>query len=147
MSRHFPAFDDQAQLHDGSTVVLVKKATLAVGEIRRLAGSLDPAFMLAGDFPEAVAPVDNVIPAMLVLHGVLQLSPSLKSQIESGTALERGPREAELRAVALTACEQIVAAGSQKFTALELGYYLWRSGKDPSARQFPRHHTKDTVFY
>ena len=43
--------------------------------------------------------------------------------------------------------EEIVAASGEAFTALEIGYYLWRSGKEAQARRFARHHTKDTVFY
>jgi len=40
-----------------------------------------------------------------------------------------------------------VAAARAQFTSLQLGYYLWRSGKAPEVRQFPRHHTRDTIFY
>ena len=39
------------------------------------------------------------------------------------------------------------AAATAEITSLDLGYYLWRSGKTPGARQFPRHHTKNTIFY
>lgn len=148
LANHFPAFNDQGVLHDGSRVVLVKKATLAVGEIRRLAGQRDPLWAMSEDFHRAVAAVDNVIPAVLAYHGVLRLSPALFLTVhERRTPLERGPTEAELRSVALVACEWIVAAATAEITSLDLGYYLWRSGKTPAARQFPRHHTKNTIFY
>lgn len=148
LANHFPAFNDQGVLHDGSHVILVKKATLAVGELRRLAAPHDPLYTLSQDFHQAVAPVDNVIPAMLAFHGILRLSPTLDEIIHRQRApLPRGPQEAELRAVALATCDRIVTAAGEAFTALDLGYYLWRSGKDEKARQFPRHHTKDTVFY
>ena len=147
LANHFPAFNDQAVLHDGSRVVLLKKATLAVGEIRRLAGHRHPRCAMSEDFHRAVAPVDNVIPAMLAYHGVLSLSPTLYLTIHQRQPLERGPKEAELRSVALVACDWIVAAAKSEFTSLDLGYYLWRSGKAPKARQFPRHHTKNTIFY
>jgi len=148
LANHFPAFNDQAVLHDGSRVVLLKKATLAVGEIRRLAGHRHPRCAMSEDFHRAVAPVDNVIPAMLAYHGVLSLSPALYRTIhQQRPPLERGPQEAELRSVALVACDWIVAAAKSEFTSLDLGYYLWRSGKAPKARQFPRHHTKNTIFY
>lgn len=148
LANHFPAFNDQGVLHDGSRVVLVKKATLAIGELRRLAAPHDRFYSLPQDFHRAIAPVDNVIPAMLVYHSVLRLSPALHQVIrQQRTALARGPKEAELRAVALVACERIVAAAGDQFTPLDLGYYLWRSGKTPGTCQFARHHTKDTIFY
>ena len=148
LANHFPAFNDQGILHDGSRVVLVKKATLAIGELRRLAAPHDRLYDLSQDFHRAIAPVDNVIPAMLVYQGVLRLSPALHQVIhQKRTPLARGSQEAELRAVALAACERIVAAAGGAFTALDLGYYLWRGGKEARVRQFARHHTKDTVFY
>ncbi len=148
LASRFPAFNDQGVLHDGSRVVLLKKATLAVGELRRLAARHDVRYGFCEDFHQFIAPVDNVIPAMLVYRGILRLSPSLHRIIhEERAPLPRGPQETELRAVALAACERIIAAAGNACSALELGYYLWRSGKEAGARQFPRHHTKDTVFY
>lgn len=148
LAYHFPAFNDQAILHDGAHVTLVKKATLAVGELNRLAAPLDSGFDFSLDYNQAVAPIDNVIPAMLVYNGILRLSPQLYDQIHRQRApLYRGPCEAELRAVALIACEQIVAATGHVFSPLNLGYYLWMEGKKTKARQFARHHTPDTVFY
>lgn len=148
LANRFPAFNDQATLADGSHVVLVKKATLAVGEIRRLAGPHDPFYNMHRDFQRAVSPVDNVIPAMLVYEGVLRLSPALNDKIHlERVPLARGVQEAELRAVALAACERIVSATGAAFSALDLGYYLWKSGKAPGKREFARHHTKDTIFY
>ena len=128
--------------------MLVKKATLAVGELRRLAAPYDLRHAYLADWKTAVAPVDNVIPAMLVYRGVLRLSPALHQTIHvQGGLLPRGPQEAELRAVALDACEQIVAANDHAFTALDLGCFLWLGGKEAGARQFARHHTQNTVFY
>jgi len=148
LAHHFPAFNDQGGLHDGSRVVLVKKAALAIGELRRLAAPHDPQYRFAQDYQQSVAPIDNVIPAMLVYSGILRLSPDLHRQIHDVHALlARGPQEAELRAVALVACDQIVAASDHAINAVDLGYHLWRSGKEAGKRQFARHHTQDTVFY
>jgi len=145
---HFGAFNDQGVLHDGSRAVLMKKATLGIGELRRLAAPHNALYAFSEDFRQAIAPVDNVIPAMLACQGVLRLSPTLHRTIHvDRTLLPRGPQEAELRAVSLAACEQIVGVVGGAFTALDLGYYLWRSGKAQGARQFSRHHTQDTVFY
>lgn len=148
LANRFPAFNDQAVLADGSRVVLVKKATLAIGEIRRLASPHDLLYKMDGDFQRAVAPVDNVIPAMLVYEGVLRLPPALHERIHhQRLPLPRGIQEAELRAVSLAACERVVAATGGAFSALNLGYYLWKSGKAPGKREFARHHTKETIFY
>ena len=148
LAYHFPAFNDRAILHDSTQVTLLKKATLAVGELNRLAAKFHKGFDFSMDYDQAVAPVDNVVPAMLVYHGVLRLSPQLYDVIHRQRApLFRGTCEAELRAVALIACEQIVAATGHVFSSLNLGYYLWLEGKKNGARQFARHHTPDTVFY
>ena len=85
---------------------------------------------------------------MLVYHDILRLSPQLFDVIHRQRApLYRGPCEAELRAVALAACEQIVAATGHEISSLDLGYFLWLEGKKSGARQFARHHTPDTIFY
>ncbi|MFK5985235.1 MAG: queuosine salvage family protein [Pseudomonadota bacterium] len=148
LAYHFPAFNDQATLHDGTQVTLVKKATLAVGELNRLAAPFNSDFDFSLDYDKAIAPIDNVIPAMLVYHGILRLSPQLYDRIHrQRTPLYRGTCEAELRAVALIACERIVAATGHVFSPLNLGYFLWMEGKKTEARQFARHHTPDTIFY
>lgn len=148
LAYYFPAFNDQAVLHDGTRVVLVKKATLAVGELNRLAAPFNSDFDFSADYDQAIAPIDNVIPAMLVYHGVLRLSSRLHDTIHKKIApLYRGPCEAELRATALVACDQIVAATGSTIPSLNLGYFLWLEGKKARARQFPRHHTPDTIFY
>lgn len=135
LANQFPAFNDQAILHDGSRVVLLKKAALTAGELRRLAAPHDARYLLDQDFHQVMAPIDNVIPAMLVYQGILRLSPTLHRIIhEKRAPLPRGHREAELRAVALSTCERILAAIGNPCSALELGYYLWRCGKEPGAR-------------
>lgn len=148
LANTFPAFNDQGWSRNGSRVVFLKKATLAAGELRRLAAQHAQAYREFPDLSRAIAPVDNVIPAVLVFHEVLQLSDVLHSVIhEHRRPLDRGPQEAELRAAALVACERIVHAADHQFTALDLGYYLWLHGKKPEIRQFARHHTKDTIYY
>ncbi len=148
LANTFGAFNDQGIPHDGSRVVLLKKATLAVGELRRLASRHGQPYQAFSDLESAIAPVDNVIPAVLVFHRVLRLSDSLFSAIHTQRRpLPRGPQETELRAASLVACERIVRAAGGRFSALDLGYHLWLSGKVPEIRRFARHHTKDTVYY
>ncbi len=148
LANTFGAFNDQGASHNGSRVVFLKKATLAVGELRRLASWRDGPYQAFSDLESAIAPIDNVIPAVLVFHKVLRLSDELFSAIHTQRQpLARGPQEAELRAAALVACERIVEGSGGRFSALDLGYHLWLSGKVPEIRRFARHHTKDTVYY
>ena len=72
LANTFPAFNDQGLAGDGSRVVFLKKATLAVGELARIAAPHDAFYGNFHDADRAVATVDNVVPAVLVYHGVLQ---------------------------------------------------------------------------
>ena len=59
---------------------------------------------------------------MLVYRGILRLSFPLHQRIhQQRSLLTRGPQEAELRSVALDACEQIVSATGNAVSALDLG--------------------------
>ncbi len=147
LANTFPAMNDQGVLRGGLRVVYLKKATLAAGELARVAARHEKLYAFS-DLRRAIAPMDNVIPAVLVYHKVLRLSDTLFSSIhEKREPLPRGPQECELRAAGLVACERLVEAAGGAFTALDLGYYLWLAGKRPEIRRFARHHTKDTVFY
>ncbi len=148
LANAFPAFNDQGEASDGSTVVFLKKATLAIGELIRVTAPHDPFYGQFHDQDRAVATVDNVLPAVLVYHRVLRLSDRLHRTIHvERQPLPRGPAEAELRAAALVVCDRLVEMAGRRFSALDLGYYLWLAGKIPEIRRFARHHTKDTVYY
>ena len=103
---------------------------------------------------------DNVIPCVLRQLGILTISDSLTSHLDSGKVLKTGPREVELRACAITACEDVLKRAREKWenneskqsllkslTVVQLDYYLWVIGKDPEFRKTERHYTRDTVFY
>lgn len=86
--------------------------------------------------------------------GILEYDMELKKHIERASVLESGDDEVELRAVAVEACERIVAAmkNHEKFkdegiNALYLDYYLWSVGKDTKFRSVHRHYTQNTIFY
>ena len=148
LANTIPAFNDQAAASDGAPVIFLKKATLAVGELNRVAAPHDPRYGKFEDLARAVAPVDNVVPAVLVYHGVLRLSDQLHRIIhQQRQPLPRGVEEAELRASALVVCDRLAEIARQQYSALDLGYYLWLIGKIPEIRRFARHHTKDTVYY
>lgn len=87
---------------------------------------------------------------MLRKSGVLTFSAELAGQIDSRVDIPAGAVECEIRAAALVACEDIVAASAATPTplnAVDLDYYLWALGKEGDYRSFERHATKDTSFY
>lgn len=57
-----------------------------------------------------------------------QYSTELDEKIACGEELPSGERESEIRAGAIVACEEIVAASGGRLTNLELDWYLWRVG-------------------
>ncbi len=129
----FPGFADRATLADGTTVWLAKKAVLAAAEVARQLGERgDPAPFT--DIDSLPPIVDNVVPAMLVKHGVVLLSERLTAVIQSDQPLPPGPLEAELRAVSLHACDLIVEARKGAFTGAQVAYYLWLLVRGSAAR-------------
>jgi hypothetical protein len=143
--RDFPAFIDIGATEDKKVIYFMKKAQLAVGELYGLKDR-EPLF----DFPDIAKLtifVDNVIPAVLIKEGILIPSKDLSDRISKGVELKSGVEECELRACAITACEEIVAK-SGKITPLELDYYIWGTlGKIKEYREFERHYCPDTIFY
>lgn len=141
-----PAFHDTGVASDGKAVYFFKKAQLAICELHRTVGATEQRFRFPG-INRLRAVVDNVIPAMLVKHGVLRVSDRLESIIKSREYLPRGVMETELRAASVVACERIVECTGNTFTNVELSTYLWLLGKLGENRQWERHHTIDTIFY
>lgn len=66
----------------------------------------------------------NLTPAVLRAKGVLQLSEELAATIDGGRELPAGPAERALRATAVAACDAVVAAAEQAYSAAQLGAYL-----------------------
>ena len=135
---------DITTLRDGSDVWMCKKAILAAFEVHRAVGPVDQRFILK-DIDNAPGIIDNVVPAMLVKHGMISLSERLQGMIQSRKALPRGYEEAELRAVGIGVIERLTKA--TKINASTLSYYFWLIGKEDENRDWIRHHTQDTYFY
>jgi hypothetical protein len=93
---------------------------------------------------------DNLVPHVLRCEGVLVYAPPLAARIEAEEVLPAGaPEEVEIRAVAVHAVEQLVAAcrrAGRPTTAARLDHRLWNRGQRPEFKAKPRHRTR-TVYY
>jgi hypothetical protein len=87
---------------------------------------------------------DNLVPHVLRCEGVLRYDDELAAQIDAGLLLAPGPREREIRACAVHACELIAARLGT--TAHELDNALWTRGQAPEFKALPRHRCR-TVYY
>jgi len=95
---------------------------------------------------------DNVLPAVLRKLGILVLSESLASHIDSRKTLPPGDEEVELRLCAVWASHLIIEEAKRRNVphiqnTTDLDNYLWNKGKEPGFREVERHSTTDTVFY
>jgi hypothetical protein len=93
---------------------------------------------------------DNLVPHVLRCEGVLVYAPELARRIEAEEVLAAGsPEEVEIRAVAVHAVEQLVAAcarAGRPTTAARLDHWLWNRGQRPELKARPRHRTR-SVYY
>ncbi|OQR95859.1 hypothetical protein THRCLA_07508 [Thraustotheca clavata] len=135
----FPAFHDVS-----GSVSFLKKAQCFVASLYRRFADEDEAFKFE-DIAKLTAFSDSGLPCVLHAMGILEYSAELEEQIEKETLLPHGGVEVELRAAAVVACDQIIAASG--FDMISLGSYLWRIGKEPTYRSKKRHATQDTVYY
>lgn len=146
LATNFRGFRDQRQWRDGSDVVFLKKAQIAVAEVHQVMGSKLPAWQF-DDVEQFTVVCDNVLPCVLRSLGVLQLPAELQDRIDHRRPLPAGPQEAELRACAIAASQTMLDRGDGRFWAKQLGDYLWTLGKRPDLRKVERHATTDTCFY
>ena len=103
------------------------------------------------DLPRLTAFADNLVPHVLRLAGVLRYEEPLLARIEAEELLEHGsPEEVEIRAVAVHAVEQVVAAlhdlGLADATAGQVDMALWHRGGRPEAKAVPRHRCRTTAY-
>ncbi|HTA15595.1 MAG TPA: queuosine salvage family protein [Solirubrobacteraceae bacterium] len=87
---------------------------------------------------------DNLVPHVLRCDGVLVYEQELAARIDSGTPLEAGGAEREIRACALHACELI--SKRTGVPARTLDTWLWTRGQSSEYKSRPRHRCR-TVFY
>jgi hypothetical protein len=119
-------------------VGFLKRAQIAAGDLA-LAG-----VARFDDLGGLTAFADNVLPQVLRIDGVLELSPALAALIDRGELLPAGDAERELRACAVHACELL--APRLGLTARELDNVLWTRGQQPAYATPPPHRTH-SVYY
>ena len=144
-----PAFAD-IHWYKGKEIHILKKAQLLCADLERHLGARYPAQFHFHDVAELTVMSDNVLPAVLRKFGILKLSESLSKRIDHSETLPPGDEEVELRALAVNACEKIVSVLKSRpvpIVAMDLDFYLWCKGKDPTYRSVERHSTTETIFY
>ena len=126
--------------YDGIAVPFLKRAQISAADLAR-AG-----LARFSDLGSLTMFADNLVPHVLRLDGVLSFSPELTARIERDELLEHGsPEEVEIRACALHAVEQIVAA-SPSSNAISIDSTLWHRGQQPRYKSIPRHRCRCTAY-
>jgi Potential Queuosine, Q, salvage protein family len=134
----WPCFADTST-YDEITIPFLKRAQIAAADLAR-AG-----LATFNDLESLTMFADNLVPHVLRLDGVLSFAPELTTRIEREELLAHGsPEEVEIRACALHAVEQIVAAhrataARPATTAMEVDALLWHRGREPRYKATPRH--------
>ncbi|BGO95574.1 hypothetical protein NBRC10512_007831 [Rhodotorula toruloides] len=161
----FPAFRD-VHLVDSQPVFILKKALWLVTVISlafRTRELSDVPFKVP-DISSFPVFADNVLPTLLVHHGILDLSassdPALRSlSLSTPSSLTLSSASAtRLRAASIVACSAIVSRAHELATQLgkewlaswteqELDGWLWSEGKRADLREVERIAEKGTVYY
>jgi hypothetical protein len=88
---------------------------------------------------------DNLVPHVLWCEGVLRFDPGLEGRIAAGELLAAGGlEEIELRAVAVSAVEQLAAASG--LAAMTIDDTLWDRGQRSAYKARPRPRIRTTAF-
>jgi hypothetical protein len=128
--------------YEGRPVPFLKRAQIAAADLHR-AGVAS-----FSDLARLTMFADNLVPHVLRLDGILWFDPELVARIERGELIEHGsPEEVEIRACAVHAVEQLVAAaGSNGITAAQMDELLWNRGQTPAYKAAPRHRSRSTAY-
>ena len=142
-----PLFQDVGT-YRGAPVAFYKRAQITVADLALAFDYSGPGCFT--DLAQLTMFADNLVPHVLRVDGVLRYDPALLDRITRGELLTAGsPEEVEIRAVALTAVEAIVAAlraRGQHVTAMDVDNLLWYRGGGAMYKAAPRHRTR-TPFY
>jgi hypothetical protein len=143
-----PMYRDVGE-HDGERVPLFKRAQITAVDLAQAFGGEGPGHF--DDLDRLTMFADNLVPHVLRLAGVLRYEDGLLARIEAGELLEHGSvEEVEIRAVAVHAVEQVVAAlhdlGHEDATAGQVDMALWHRGGRPEAKAQPRHRCRTTAY-
>ena len=142
-----PLYRDVAD-YEGLAVPLYKRAQITVVD-------LSLAFQGEGpgrfeDLDSLTLFADNLVPHVLRCEGVLCYAEELGRRIDAEELLEAGSLvETEIRAVAVTAVERLVAALGERgvpTTAHALDGLLWNAGQAPEIKAHPRHRARSPYY-
>jgi hypothetical protein len=135
--------------HDGERVPLFKRAQITAVDLAQAFGGEGPGRF--ADLDRLTMFADNLVPHVLRLAGVLRYEDELLARIDADELLEHdSPEEVEIRAVAVHAVEQVVAAlhdlGVADATAGQVDMALWHRGGRPEAKAHKRHRCRTTAY-
>ena len=135
--------------HDGERVPLFKRAQITAVDLSLAFGGEGPGRF--DDLDRLTMFADNLVPHVLRLAGVLAYDDALLARIEADELLEHDSvEEVEIRAVAVHAVEQVVAAlhdqGLTDATAGQVDMALWHRGGRPEAKAHKRHRSRTTAY-
>jgi hypothetical protein len=144
LARHlgsWPSFADTSA-YAGLSIPFRKRAQIAAADLQR-AGVADFA-----DLPRLTMFADNLVPHVLRLDGILRFDPELVARIDREELIEHGSaEEVEIRACAVHAVEQLVAAGPEpRLTAAAVDQLLWERGQLAHYKASPRHRSRCTAY-
>ncbi|KAJ2907585.1 hypothetical protein GGI21_003740 [Coemansia aciculifera] len=150
----FPSLRDAASI-GGQPVYLFKKAQLVAYDICQKFGKEDAKF----DFPDIgdlTLFADNVVPAVVQHHGLIDPCPSLQSKIAAGKELTL-QETTVMRAASIVAAQLVVdhanspnsgfRAGEVAVNQATLDNFWWYEGKEPSIRSVERLVCKNTAYF
>lgn len=139
-----PSFHDVSS-YKGFEVPLLKRAQISAADLALALG--EESF---GDLDRLTVFADCTVPHVLRTDGVLRYSEALAARIDAEEPIEPGSgEEVEIRAVALHACELLLAElrrRGRRVLAMQLDYFLWNLGQEPRYASRPSHLTR-TIYY
>ncbi len=145
----FPSFRDSA-VHGGIQIAFNKRAQLAAGMLHEKFLGLGQQLFPSYDVRQLTVFADYELPRALRGLGIVTLSSSLQSKIDSGQLIPKGsPEEVEIRAATVYTARLIEDAINSinpqaNVNALHIDYLLWSDGRKHKAL---RHHLTVTTAY
>lgn len=130
---HFAGFRDEITIEDGRRVVFLKRAQIFVGDI-------NAALQLnLRDIGRLTTFADYRVPQILRQYGVMEYSPKLSTNVDSGMEIPKGSYdEISIRAATVAGVEELVKALNKRnivteedepFTDVNVDWYLWQVGE------------------
>jgi hypothetical protein len=133
-------FADTSDYH-GLRVPFLKRAQITPADLSR-AGVAE-----FHDLDQLTMFADNLVPHVLRLDGILDFDPELVARIEAEQLIAHGSdEEIEIRACAVQAVEEIVAASPEPVSAAQIDELLWHQGQGPRYKSTPRHRSRSTAY-